>query len=645
MENTGDVTAATGGGPYSFAHGISAASFSFHGAAGDVSVMSNGNITGDTAAIYARSQGSTANGDIAITVLGGTVSGGTTGVGVEILDGADNSLINRGTITSLSGTAIMASTGNEIIDNDGIVTGSVLLGTGLNAFNNLSGGLFNSGADVFLGGGNLLTNSGKLAPAGIGTIGTTALTGDLRQTGSGGFDVDVDMTTNSADLLTASGTADLSGKVEPNILKLQLQSDPVTILSAAGGIVKNGISVQDTAVVDYTLLFPNSTDMQLAISVDFAPEGLNRNETAIAEHLNSAVSAGGSTSLNPVLFALAGLPSMGSLANALDQLSPEVYLDTEIASLFSNLAFTNSMMTCPERDGAYAFIREGQCVWARVSGRFYDQDTTFQTLGFNETNFQVSGGGQVALGGAWRLGGALGYEHSELETSTNAQSDGDRFNGGGVLTYNPGALLLSGAVSGGRGSYDIDRPIAFPGFSALAKGDTDIDNLDGRLRAAYLFDFGGWYLKPLVDLDATRLDLDGTKEGGAGGASLVVKGNDQTYLSASPALELGTQFAMANGTLIRPYVRGGATIFDETDFALKASFAGTPKGVAPFLIRTGIDDVVADVSAGVEVLDVRGASVKLFYDGRFGDTIQENAAGAKATVPFCNSSPHVRFGS
>ena len=172
------------------------------------------------------------------------------------------------------------------------------------------------------------------------------------------------------------------------------------------------------------------------------------------------------------------------------------------------------------------------------------------------------------------------------------------------------------------------------GFSALAKGDTDIDNISGRFRAAYLFDFGGWYFKPLVDLDATRLDLDGTNEGGAGGASLVVKGNDQTYLSAAPALEFGTQFAMANGTLIRPYVRGGGTIFDETEFTLKASFVGTPKGVAPFRIRTGIDDVVADVSAGVEVLDVRGASVKLFYDGCFGDTIQENAAGAKATVPF-----------
>ena len=75
-------------------------------------------------------------------------------------------------------------------------------------------------------------------------------------------------------------------------------------------------------------------------------------------------------------------------------------------------------------------------------------------------------------------------------------------------------------------------------------------------------------------------------------------------------------------------------MFDETDFTLTASFAGTPKGVAPFRIRTGIDDVVADVSAGVEVLGLQGASLKLFYDGRFGDTIQESAAGAKATVPF-----------
>jgi hypothetical protein len=86
-------------------------------------------------------------------------------------------------------------------------------------------------------------------------------------------------------------------------------------------------------------------------------------------------------------------------------------------------------------------------------------------------------------------------------------------------------------------------------------------------------------------------------------------------------------------TLVRPYVRGGVTVFDETDFSVRASFAGAPSQVGTFGIKTDIDDVLADVSTGVEVLSTGGASLKLFYDGRFGNTIEENA-GTRATVPF-----------
>jgi hypothetical protein len=72
---------------------------------------------------------------------------------------------------------------------------------------------------------------------------------------------------------------------------------------------------------------------------------------------------------------------------------------------------------------------------------------------------------------------------------------------------------------------------------------------------------------------------------------------------------------MANGTLVRPFVRGRVTVFDETDFTLKASFAGSPSQVAPFRISTGIDNVLADVSAGVEVLDLRGRRSSCFMTG------------------------------
>ena len=59
-------------------------------------------------------------------------------------------------------------------------------------------------------------------------------------------------------------------------------------------------------------------------------------------------------------------------------------------------------MTCPTYGGANAFIQEGQCVWARASGRSFDQDATFETIGINEDSFQVAGGVQGALGEVWR---------------------------------------------------------------------------------------------------------------------------------------------------------------------------------------------------------------------------------------------------
>jgi hypothetical protein len=86
-------------------------------------------------------------------------------------------------------------------------------------------------------------------------------------------------------------------------------------------------------------------------------------------------------------------------------------------------------------------------------------------------------------------------------------------------------------------------------------------------------------------------------------------------LDPKPAIELGTHLQWANGTLVRPYVRGGVTLFDEMDFTLQANSLSAPSQVSPFRIRTGIDDVHADVSAGVEVLSAGGASLSSFMTG------------------------------
>ena len=609
---------------------------------GAVTVNSTGDITSaQDRGILVVSPG---YGNIAITTNGGTVTGGPGYAGVEFIQGNNNTLQNYGTITSadgINGMAVKGAYGNEAVTNFGTIIGDVDLCSGLcigiNSLNNMAGGTFNAGPTVSLGAGagNTLTNSGNFSPGGVGTIQTTALTGNLVQTGSGEFAVD--LVGSNADRVDVSGSTELNGLVKPLFTLSGLGSfTQWTILTAGVPIVDNGIGVDAPPAVNFDLVFPTPGEMWLVLTgVNFVLEGLNRNETAIAENLNQVFETRNFPKLAPLIDALGALPSVGAIANALDQLSPEIYLDTEIATLFSGLAFTNSLMTCPVRDGAAAFIKEGQCVWARLSGRQFDQDQTFQTLGFDERSFEVAGGLQGALGEVWRIGFAGAYERSFLDTDeTFATSDADRLNAGAVLKYNPGPLLLAAAVSGGWGWYDTERQINFPGFMALAQSDQDIGYVNGRFRAAYLFSNGGWYLKPLVDFDATHISLDGVKESGAGGVGLNVRGNDETVFSASPALELGAQFGGPSGTLVRPYIRGGATFFDDPDFVLLASFEGSPSGVGPFRIAANTDELVADLSAGVDVIGSEGASFRLYYDGRFGDTVEEHAGGIKATLPF-----------
>lgn len=74
-------------------------------------------------------------------------------MGVDIIDGANNTLNNFGTILALSGTAVTGGTGDETINNSGTIIGNVDLGTGANVFNNKLAGMFAPGTTVNLGAG------------------------------------------------------------------------------------------------------------------------------------------------------------------------------------------------------------------------------------------------------------------------------------------------------------------------------------------------------------------------------------------------------------------------------------------------------------------------------------------------------------
>ncbi len=190
---------------------------------------------------------------------------------------------------------------DDTVVNYGTVTGDVDLGSGTNSFDNRSGGLFKSASTVNLGAGNTLTNEGDLSPGGTGAIQTTALTGNFVQTSSGTFSVDMNSEASTVDRINISGTATLSGNVKVNPLNLVDPTKTLTILSAAGGVTNNGLTARDTVVVDYTLVFPNATDVAIGNQyIDFtpvAPDGTSQlrtqNERNVGANMNAIYSDGG----------------------------------------------------------------------------------------------------------------------------------------------------------------------------------------------------------------------------------------------------------------------------------------------------------------------------------------------------------------
>ncbi len=632
------------------------------GDSGAVTVNNSGDITvegSDGTGIRALSvaatgaiNGASINGagsSVTVDVTGGRIQGGSgSGWGVSIDAGTSAILSNQGAITALSGNSIFVRGQSIEVSNFGAIAGNVSFqGTGGGIFSNFYGGSFESGAFAELGGGTL-TNYGVLSPGGADNIQTTLMGGNFAQvtngSQAGSLLVDADWDAETADRIDVSGAAELSGRVMVNPINFPSSGDPAnfglsktfTILTASGGVTDNGITAVDTAAVDYELLFPDANTMDLQATINFLgfnSSGLTDNQKAVGTSLNDVVNSGGALDF---FSPLASLITQGQLANALDQLAPMGEAGQFGSAMATGNSFAGQLLSCRVLgDGdANAFIREGQCVWARASVRRFDNDSGAGGVGFEETGTFYSAGAQFDIGGPWRVGAGVGFEQADLRTTSNAQSETDRLHLGAVLKYNPGPLLLAASITGGYGWSDNSRFVSFGGFSDVATSESDQSFLSGRLTAAYLLSRGHWYAKPQIDFALTHLERDGYTEASTGGTALTVDGNDETVFSVSPSIEFGAEYDLAVVGVARPYVRGGLTWLDTDTFVTSAAFAGAAAGTPGFDTITTIDDVVADIGAGIDFISAEGAVLRLQYDGQFGDQTTQHGGAAKFSVPF-----------
>lgn len=604
---------------------------------GTAALINAGNVTThgtNSEAVYVY------GGDAAIFGNVGHINSGACCTAVNMLSPTFAAVENFGTITAgLSDMAIRMVSPDGGVLNGGTITGGVSLtdsGNPAGAFFNLDTGLFNTGDTVTV---TTLDNAGTIAPGRRGFVQTTALNGDFVQSATGVYAVDLNPAASSPpttnDSITVTGSAQLAGNVEARFTSLPLSAaQSFVIMSAAGGLTDNGLGLIAGPAARATLQF-SGNDLLLGYSIDFAAIGFaNPNQRAIAHNLQSIFQAGGG-GVTPVLLALLNTHGIEEYRNALDQLSPELYTDAQIAALYANLAFASSMLSCRVNGADTAsIIREGQCLWAGASARFLNTNTTRDQIGYRETAGLFTAGVQVALDDVWRLGFAGGFQQSNSSSATNATSEGTLGQAGVALKYNPGPLLLAATLSGGGASYDTKRPLAFGGFAATAEGTADYGFINGGVRAAYVLGTPDLYWKPILDMNLTHIALDGFTESGGGGAGLTVHDASQTVFSIAPTLEVGSEFWLANGTLVRPLVRGGGIWYSDDDFALTAGFAQAPAGVGPFTIMTQQDQAMGLIGAGLEVINADNDTLRINYDAQLGETTEIHSVAIRGSASF-----------
>ena len=623
---------------------------------GDIEVVTDGDIVANGAAsmgIHAQSKGKDSNGNINVNVKGLVQGGaGSFSAGINIQDGANNVMTigepgkDSGAVTTVDGvlgSAILGGLGKETVNNWGTVTGSVDLGAGANAFNNLAGGRLVSGATVNLGASNTLKNDGTLSPGGLDLVMTTNITGNLVQTASGKVVTDLDFLNAQADRLNVSGTSSLDGNIEINLVNPGYASPgntQLTIVRSSGGIDKSNLDLlaAQSAVIGYELLYPiyqNSNDVDLRYSVDFSPAGLGGNQSAIGSYVNAIQQAGSSTEFAPIAALLVSMPDVASLGNVYDQLSPEPFLASTTSAVQADLRFSDALHSCRVREGEFRFVSEGECSWVRLIGSKLDQDRTDSNTGFNRKTNTLAAGAQKRVNENWSAGFGFSIDTSTLHVADNTRSEGNQYALGLIAKRNVGAAAFTASIDLGYGPYDTTRLVSLTG-PVIATSKQNVGLASAHVRWSHDYEQKNvWYMRPLIDVGVTHVYHGAFDEQGAGAANISAKSGRDTLVSVQPGLEFGREFSTRGGTLIRPYGMIGMTQFvSGTTTGITASLQGAPAGTAPFTTESTMDKTYADLTLGVDTLSVKGTALRVSYTGQFSEHAESHSASLKLSVPF-----------
>jgi uncharacterized protein YhjY with autotransporter beta-barrel domain len=621
----------------------------------------------DSIGIFAQSDAGTANnGKISVTVDGFVAGGsGDNGAGVWVSGGKDNVLtVNTGgSVSAVSGVAVQYTAGKNTPSgstltayNYGTINGSVkgasiegsaptgklstdgttptaarFGGSMAISLNNETGGLLTD-AEVYEAD---VVNHGRLTIGHSGDVDATRITGDLTQEAGGILALTADFAGSRMDRLTVEGDAALDGKFAVNAISV-LPDISLPFLTV-GGTLDHSLSAQ-SALFDYAVTRAGNELSVSATSAHFAEPGaaLNDDQNNVAGHLQKIWDVGGG-SFGELFGTLGNLADddAGSYGSALSDMSPGVSGAAAAGSIATTQQHLDLLLSCPMFAAGTSVLIETECGWAQAGGQVLDQKASGGISGFDTTTYSMQAGAQFEVSPDWFVGFAGGYDRSSIRGDDGrVNADGDILYAGVSLKHQNGPWLLSGAISGSYGWYDNTRTIRIPGFAGYAEGSPDIYNVSARVRAAYTFAQDPYYVRPLVDLDLIYTHADGYRETGTGALDLLVDGAGQWSFHATPAVEIGTRVELSETTVMRAYAAAGVSFSSTDSWDTSARLAHAPAGIGTFDSEVPLADVVGRLTAGVDLANDNGFSVRAQYSGAFSDTYTSHGGSLRLSYKF-----------
>ncbi|WP_369026895.1 autotransporter domain-containing protein [Qipengyuania sp. RANM35] len=507
-----------------------------------------------------------------------------------------------------------------LADSSGFGGAVDLVGGTLDMAGAIGGAMSVSGSGRLVGTGTTGTLSigsgGVVAPG--NSIGTLNVTGNMTFAAGSVYEVEVDPSGTSSDLISVTGSALLQGGTVAHVGPDGdfNPSTAYTILTATGGVTGQF----DGATSDFAFLFPVLEYLPNAVTLT-----LRRNEIAftdIAQTYNQQQVAGAVEDLgfgNPVVESIL-LLGEDDARTAFDVLSGEVHASAQTALADDVRLIRQTVLE-------HAIHSENAAsVWAEMIGSWSSFDEVKDTASVDKELVGVVGGAQFVLTNGVVVGVAAAYTDSKVKLDQRlSRADLHSFHLTGYVGMGAGDTRMRAGAGYAHSTVNTSRKPSFGDFGEQLTAGYDGKTLHAFVEVGHELRAAGASIEPFARFAFARLDVDRFDEMGGVAA---LSGASRKVTSAESIT--GVNFATSREELLRFEGKiGWQHVFSGYRSSANLAFESGP--VFEIVGAHGSRDAgVLDLSA---ILGVSGSTeISVHYRGLIANSSDSHALSAAVSL-------------